>query len=38
MLVKALAENVHRFEMAHGEIKASEQPPIPLNFGPTGQA
>jgi uncharacterized protein (DUF1778 family) len=37
-LVKALAENVHRFEMAHGEIKDTEQPPIPLNFGPTGQA
>jgi len=37
-LVKALAENVHRFEMAHGEIKDSEQPAIPLNFGPAGQA
>jgi len=37
-LVKALAENVHRFEMSHGEIKDSEQPPIPLNFGPAGQA
>lgn len=37
-LVKALAENVHRFEVAHGEIKDTEQPTIPLNFGPTGQA
>ena len=37
-LVKALAENIHRFEMVHGEIKDTEQPPIPLNFGPTGQA
>src|SRR6478736_10376670 len=37
-LAKALAENVHRFEIAHGEIKDGEQPPIPLNFGPTGQA
>ena len=37
-LVKALSENVHRFEKAHGEIKDYEQPPIPLNFGPTGQA
>ena len=27
-----------RFEVAHGEIKDTEQPPIPLNFGPTGQA
>lgn len=37
-LIKALAENVQRFEQAHGEIKESEQPQIPLNFGPTGQA
>ncbi|MGE5942736.1 MAG: DUF3467 domain-containing protein, partial [Flavobacteriales bacterium] len=25
-------------EHSHGEIKDYEQPPIPLNFGPTGQA
>ena len=37
-LIKALAENVHRFENSHGEIKDTEQPPIPLSFGPTGQA
>lgn len=37
-LAKALAENVKRFESNHGEIKDYEQPPIPLNFGPTGQA
>ncbi|MCF6182337.1 DUF3467 domain-containing protein [Lutibacter sp.] len=37
-LVKALAENVSRFEEAHGEIKDYEQPPIPMNFGPTGEA
>jgi uncharacterized protein (DUF1778 family) len=37
-LTKALSENVKRFENAHGEIKDYEQPPIPLNFGPTGQA
>lgn len=37
-LLKALGENVQRFENAHGEIKDYEQPPIPLNFGPTGQA
>lgn len=37
-LLKALGENIHRFEMAHGEIKEGEQPAIPLNFGPTGQA
>ncbi|WP_034890732.1 DUF3467 domain-containing protein [Gillisia sp. Hel_I_29] len=37
-LLKALGDNVQRFESAHGEIKDYEQPPIPLNFGPTGQA
>lgn len=37
-LVKALADNVHRFEKSHGEIKDYEQPTIPLNFGPTGEA
>ena len=37
-LTKALAENVKRFELAHGEIKDYEQSPIPMNFGPTGEA
>lgn len=37
-LVKALTDNVRKFEQAHGEIKDYEQTPIPLNFGPTGQA
>lgn len=37
-LVKALNDNVKRFESAHGEIKDYEQPQIPFNFGPTGQA
>ncbi|UMB60530.1 DUF3467 domain-containing protein [Lutibacter sp. A80] len=37
-LVKALADNVKRFEQSHGEIKDYEQPPIPMNFGPTGEA
>ena len=37
-LVKALADNVERFEKSHGEIKDYEQPPIPMNFGPTGEA
>ncbi len=36
--MKALAENLKRFESAYGEIKDYEQPPIPMNFGPTGQA
>jgi hypothetical protein len=37
-LISALAENVHRFEQAHGEIKDFEQPQMPISFGPTGQA
>jgi hypothetical protein len=37
-LLKAIGENIHRFEVAYGEIKDSEQPSIPLNFGPAGQA
>ena len=37
-LAKALQENVKRFEKAHGEIKDYEKQPIPLNFGPSGQA
>ncbi|MEN2400755.1 DUF3467 domain-containing protein [Flavobacterium sp. MC2016-06] len=37
-LFKAIGENIHRFEAAHGEIKETEQAPIPLNFGPAGQA
>ncbi len=37
-LLKAMGENISRFESSHGEIKESEQPPIPLNFGPAGQA
>ncbi|MGO4912919.1 MULTISPECIES: DUF3467 domain-containing protein [unclassified Leeuwenhoekiella] len=37
-LAKALQENVKRFEKAHGEIKDYEKQPVPLNFGPTGQA
>ncbi|WP_010180898.1 DUF3467 domain-containing protein [Aquimarina agarilytica] len=37
-LVKALNDNVKRFEHEHGEIKDYEKASIPLNFGPTGQA
>ena len=36
--MKALSDNVNRFEQAHGTIKDYEQPPVPLNFGPTGEA
>lgn len=37
-LMKALGENINRFEKSHGEIRDYEQPPFPLNFGPTGEA
>ena len=37
-LLKALGENIHRFESAHGQISDTEQPSIPLSFGPAGQA
>ena len=37
-LSKAIAENVKRFEKAHGEIKDYEEVPIPMNFGPKGEA
>jgi len=37
-LAMALADNVQKFEQDHGEIKDYEQPPIPMNFGPAGQA
>lgn len=37
-LLKALGDNIHRFESAHGAISDSEQPPLPLSFGPPGQA
>lgn len=38
-LMKALADNVQRFEQMHGKIKDSEMNALPLNFGgPTAQA
>lgn len=37
-LAKALADNIRKFEEIHGDIKEYEQPSIPMNFGPTGQA
>lgn len=37
--LRAMQDNVARFEAQHGEIKDVEQPQVPLNFGgPTGQA
>jgi len=38
-LLKALSENIKRYEASHGSIKEDKQQQnIPLNFGPTGQA
>lgn len=37
-LHKALGDNIQRFEKANGTIQTQDQPPIPLNFGPTGEA
>jgi hypothetical protein len=37
-LAKALSDNIRKFEQVHGEVKDFEQPPIPMNFGPTGNA
>lgn len=36
--LKAIQDNIARFESQHGEIKDYQQPPIPINFGPTGEA
>lgn len=37
--LRAMQDNIARFEAQHGEIKDVEQPQVPLNFGgPTGQA
>lgn len=37
--LKAMAENINRYENQFGDIKDSEIPPIPMNFGgPAGQA
>ena len=38
-LVKALNDNIQRFEKSQGSIKEQEKTNIPLNFGgPTGEA
>lgn len=38
-LVRALTENVGRYEAIHGEIAETELPAMPIHFGgPTGQA
>ena len=35
---KALGENIQRYENVNGTVETNEPPPIPLNFGPTGEA
>lgn len=40
-LMKALEDNVAKYESQHGPIKvgnAPQMPPMPMNFGPTGEA
>ena len=38
-LMKALKDNISKFESVHGAIKDTEMPVIPMNFGgPTAQA
>lgn len=38
-LMRALADNVQKFESVHGPIRESEVPEIPMNFGgPAAQA
>ncbi len=37
-LLKALNDNIKKYESRHGEIQEQEKPNIPLNFGPTGEA
>lgn len=38
-LMRALADNVQKFEQVHGQIRETEMPEIPMNFGgPAAQA
>lgn len=37
-LLKALNDNIAKFENRHGKIEDEERQNIPLNFGPTGEA
>jgi hypothetical protein len=38
-LMRALADNIGKYEQAHGAIKDTEMPQVPMNFGgPTAQA
>jgi hypothetical protein len=37
-LLRALKDNITKFETNNGVIEEGENPQIPLSFGPTGQA
>jgi hypothetical protein len=38
-LMRALIDNVQKFEQVHGTIRETEMPDVPMNFGgPTAQA
>jgi hypothetical protein len=38
-LMRALADNLQKFEQVHGMIRETEMPEVPMNFGgPTAQA
>ena len=38
-LMRALVDNIQKFEQVHGQIRETEMPEIPMNFGgPTAQA
>jgi hypothetical protein len=37
-LMKALADNVKKYEQQFGAINDKEQPILPMNYGPTAQA
>ena len=36
--LRALNDNIKRYESAYGKINDSEQSAPPINFGPTGEA
>ena len=36
--LKALADNVNKYEKQHGAIQKTNDPPFPMNFTPTAQA
>jgi hypothetical protein len=36
--LKALADNVNKYEKQHGQIQKTNDPPFPMNFTPTAQA